>query len=143
MTKELTAENKLELISLVNNGIVSTNSIKSVMQEVMNLQRCMINNIINNKVRNTNDLNDLCYLFDRICSVLENPRNRLETNVRLIFSDNYFKTEGIPDRARVRLIEEENNLYCDVVGLNVDEQWEIAQYVRVLIRLINYWKPAE
>lgn len=141
MTKELTAENKLELISLINNGVVNTKLTKSVMQEVTNLQHCMINNIINSKVRNTNDLNDLCYMFDRICSVLEQPRSYFANNYRLIFSDNYFKTAGVPDKARVRLIEEQNNLYCDVVMLNEDEQWEISQCLRVLINLMQFWKP--
>lgn len=139
--KELTAENKLELISLVNNGFVNTSETKTVIQEVSNLQHCMINNIINpKKVRNTNDLSDLCCLFGRVCDMLEQPGNT--GNYRKIFSENYFVTAGIPDDAKIRLIEERGDLYCSVNNkLTEKEKWRVAQCVRVLTSLINYWKP--
>lgn len=139
--KELTTEHKLELILLVNNSIVNTKLTKTEIQEVMNLQHCMINNIINPRVRNTNDLNDLCCVFDRVCNMLEQP-GKYDGNYRKVFSENYFVTTSIPDNAKIRLIKEQNNLYCSVKNdkLSDKEKWNIAQCVRVLIKQINYWR---
>lgn len=138
--KELTAENKLDLISLINNGIVNTKLTKLELQEVTNMQHCIINNIINPKVQNTNDLNDLCYLFDRVCNMLEQP-GKYDGSYRKIFSDNYFVTTGIPDNAKIRLVRERNDLHCSVSDkLSDKDKWEVAQCVRVMIKLISYWR---
>lgn len=138
--KELTAENKLDLVFQINNGIVNTKMTKTVMQEVMNLQHCIINNIINPRVQNTNDLTDLCVVFGRVCNMLEQP-GKYDGGYREVLSDNYFVTTGIPDNAKIRLIKEQNNLYCSVNDkLTAKDKWDIAQCVRVLIKLINYWR---
>ena len=139
--KELTAENKLDLIFQINNDIVNTKMTKTVMQEVMNLQHCIINNIINPRVHNTNDLTDLCVVFGRVCNALEQP-GKYDGNYRKVLSDNYFVTTGIPDTAKIRLIKERNDLYCSVNDkLSDKEKWDIAQSVRVLIKLMNFWQP--
>jgi hypothetical protein len=138
--KQLTAENKLDLVFQINNGIINTKLTKSVMQEVMNLQHCIINNIINPEVRTTNELNDLCYLFNGVCNMLEQP-GKYDGSYRNIFNDNYFVTTGIPDNAKIRLVRERNDLYCHVSDKLTDkDKWEIAQGVRVLIKLISYWR---
>lgn len=140
MTKELTAENKLDLVFQVNNGIVNNKLTKTMMQEVMNLQHCIINNIINPEMRTTNELNDLCYLFNGVCNMLEQP-GKYDGSYRKIFSDNYFVTTGIPDNAKIRLVRERNDLYCSVSDkLSDKDKWEVAQCVRVMIKLISYWR---
>lgn len=141
--KELTTENKLDLVFQINNSIVNTKLTKTEIQEVTNLQHCIINNIVNPEVRNTNDLTDLCVVFGRVCNMLEQP-GKYDGNYRKIFSDNYFVTTGIPDNAKIRLIKERNDLYCSVDNkLTNKGKWDIAQCVRVLIKLMNFWKPEE
>lgn len=142
--KAITAENKLDLVFQINNGIVNTKMTKTVMQEVMNLQHCIINNIINPRVHNTNDLTDLCVVFGRVCNMLEQP-GKYDGNYRKILSDNYFVTAGITENAKIRLVKERNDLYCSVKNdkLSDKEKWDIAQCVRVLIKLMNFWKPEE
>lgn len=141
--KAITAEHKLELILLVNNSIVNTKLTKTEIQEVMNLQHCIINNIINPRVQNTNDLTDLCVVFGRVCNMLEQP-GKYDGNYRKVLSDNYFVTTGIPDTAKIRLIKEQNNLYCSVNDkLTAKDKWDIAQCVRALINLMQFWQPEE
>lgn len=140
--KELTINNIFQLVSLVNNGIVNTKMTKTIVQEVMNLQHNIINNLIN-KVNDTDELNDLCMIFDRVCNMLEQP-GKYDGNYREVFSDNYFITTGIPDDAKIRLIEEQNNLYCNASKKLTDkEKWDIAQNIRVLINLMQFWDPEE
>lgn len=140
--KELTINNIFQLVSLVNNGIVNTKMTKTIVQEVMNLQHNIINNLIN-KVNDTDELNDLCMIFDRVCNMLEQP-GKYDGNYREVFSDNYFITTGIPDDAKIRLIEEQNNLYCNASKKLTDkEKWDIAQNIRVLINLMQFLDPEE
>lgn len=137
--KELTINNIFQLVSLVNNGIVNTKLTKTVTQEVTNLQHNIINNLIN-KVNDTDELNDLCMLFDSVCNMLEQPAGEYRT----VFEDNYFMVAGIPDDAKIRLIEEKNCLYCNASKkLTNKEKWDIAQNIRVLINLMNFWDPEE
>ena len=141
--KELTINNIFQLVSLVNNGIVNTKMTKTVVQEVMNLQHNIINNLINN-VNDTDELNDLCMVFDRVCNMLEQPAGGHASEYRTILEDNYFMETGIPDDAKIRLVKEQNNLYCHTSKKLTDkEKWDIAQNIRVLINLMQFWQPEE
>lgn len=141
--KELTINNIFQLVSLVNNGIVNTKLTKTVTQEVTNLQHNIINNLINN-VNDTDELNDLCTVFDRVCNMLEQPAGEHTSEYRTILEDNYFMETGIPDDAKIRLVEEQNNLYCHTSKKLTDkEKWDIAQNIRVLINLMQFWDPEE
>lgn len=140
--KELTINNIFQLVSLVNNGIVNTKLTKTVVQEVTNLQHNIINNLIN-KVNDTDELNDLCVVFDRVCNMLEQPAGKY-SEYRTVFEDNYFMETGIPDDAKIRLVEEQNNLYCHTSKKLTDkEKWDIAQNIRALINLMQFWDPEE
>lgn len=141
--KELTINNIFQLVSLVNNGIVNTKLTKTVVKEVTNLQHNIINNLIN-KVNDTDELNDLCMVFDSVCNMLEQPAGEHTSEYRTVFEDNYFMVNGIPDDAKIRLAEEQNNLYCHTgEKLTNKEKWDIAQNIRVLINLMQFWNPEE
>ena len=140
--KAITAEQKFEMIALLVNGFVNTKESKTVIQEVSNLQHNIINNLINN-VNDTDELNDLCVVFDRVCNMLEQPAGKY-SEYRTVFEDNCFMESGIPDDANIRLVKEQNNLYCHISKKLTDkEKWDIAQNIRVLINLMQFWEPEE
>lgn len=136
--KAITAENKFKMISLLINGFVNTKESKTVIQEVSNLQHFMIDNIIK-KVHLTEDLDDLLTVMDSVCNMLEQPCGKNISEYRTVFQNNYFLT-GIPDDAKIRFIESQNDLYCNIKKLKDEEKWRIAQCLRILIRLVNYYE---
>lgn len=140
MTKELTAENKFEMISLLVNGFVNTKETKTVTQEVSNLQHFMIDNIIK-KVHLTENLDDLLTVMDSVCRMLEQPfYKNVASEYRTVFENNYLIIGSTPDDAKIRFIESQNDLYCNIKKIKDEEKWRIAQCVRVLIRLVNYYE---
>ena len=137
--KAITPENKFEMISLLINGFVNTKETKTVTQEVSNLQHFMIDNIIK-KVHLTEDLDDLLTVMDSACNMLEQPCGKVTSEYRTVFKNNYFIIGSTPDDAKIRFIESQNDLYCNIKKLKDEEKWRIAQCVRVLIRLVNYYE---
>lgn len=137
--KAITAEQKFEMIALLINGFVNTKESKTVIQEVSNLQHFMIDNIIK-KVHTTENLDDLLTVMDSACNMLEQPCGKSISEYRTVFQNNYFMT-GIPDDAKIRFIETQHDLYCYTSQkLKDEEKWRIAQCVRVLNRLVNYYE---
>lgn len=138
--KAITAEQKFEMISLIVNGFVNTKESKTVIQEVSNLQHFMIDNIIK-KVHLTENLDDLLTVMDGVCNMLEQPCGKYISEYRTVFNNNYFQTTGIPEDAKIRLIEEHSELFCNTSKkLKDNEKWEIAQCLRTIIRLVNYYE---
>jgi hypothetical protein len=132
--KTITAEHKLAMIGLLVNGFVNTNASKNVIQEVSNMQHCMIDNLIT--VNNNDDFYNMLYVFSYICDMLEQNMG----NYRMIIINNTLRL-NIPEEAKIRLIEERNDLYCSInKKLSDKDKWEIAQCLRILIRLINYYE---
>ena len=137
--KTITAEQKFEMISLLVNGFVNAKESKTVIQEVSNLQHFMIDNIIK-KVHTTENLDDLLTVMDSACNMLEQPCGNSISEYKTVFQNNYFMT-GIPDDAKIRFIETQHDLYCHTSQkLKDEEKWRIAQCVRVLNRLVNYYE---
>lgn len=137
--KAITPENKFEMISLLINGFVNTKESKTVIQEVSNLQHFMIDNIIK-KVHLTEDLDDLLTIMDSACNMLEQPCSKVTSEYRTVFKNNCFIIGSTPDDAKIRFIESQNDLYCNIKKIKDEEKWRIAQCVRVLIRLVNYYE---
>lgn len=137
--KAITPENKFEMISLLVNGFVNTKETKTVTQEVSNLQHYMIDNIIK-KVHFTEDLDDLLSVMDSACHMLEQPCSNVAIEYRTVFKNNYFMTGVIPGDAKIRFIESQNDLYCNIKKIKDEEKWRIAQCVRVLIRLVSFYE---
>lgn len=135
MTKELTAENKLHMISLLVNGFVNTHTSKTVTQEVTNLQHCMIDNLVT--VNNSDEFYNMLYVFSYICDMLEQNMG----NYRMIIINNNNLRLNIPEEAKIRLIEERNDLYCSINDkLSDKDKWSIAACLRILIQLVNYYE---
>lgn len=137
--KAITAEQKFEMIALLVNGFVNTKESKTVIQEVSNLQHFMIDNIIK-KVHLTEDLDDLLTVMDSACNMLEQPCGNVAIEYRTVLKNNYFMTGIIPDEAKIRFIQSQNDLYCNIKKLKAEEKWRIAQCVRILNRLVNYYE---
>ena len=135
----ITPENKFDMISLLINGFVNTKETKTVTQEVSNLQHFMIDNIIK-KVHLTEDLDDLLTVMDSACNMLEQSCSKVTSEYRTVFKNNYFIIGSTPDDAKIRFIESQNDLYCNIKKLKDEEKWRIAQCVRVLIRLVSYYE---
>ena len=134
MTKELTAENKLHMISLLVNGFVNTHASKTVTQEVTNLQHCMIDNLVT--VNDSDEFYNMLYVFGIVCDMLEQNMG----DYRMIIINNNLRL-NIPEEAKIRLLEERNDLYCRIDNkLSDKDKWEIAQCLRILIRLVNYYE---
>lgn len=132
--KTITAEHKLAMIGLLVNGFVNTNASKTVIQEVSNMQHCMIDNLIT--VNNNDEFYNMLYVFSYICDILEQNMG----NYRMIIINNTLRL-NIPEEAKIRLIEERNDLYCSINDkLSDKDKWEIAQCLRILIRVINYYE---
>lgn len=132
--KAITAEHKLAMIGLLVNGFVNTNASKTVIQEVSNMQHCMIDNLIT--VNNNDEFYNMLYVFSYICDILEQNMG----NYRMIIINNTLRL-NIPEEAKIRLIEERNDLYCSINDkLSDKDKWEIAQCLRILIRVINYYE---
>ena len=132
--KTITAEQKFEMISLLVNGFVNTNASKNVIQEVSNMQHCMIDNLIT--VNDSDEFYNMLYVFGYICDMLEQNMG----NYRMIIINNTLRL-NIPAEAKIRLLEERNDLYCSIDSkLSDKDKWEIAQCVRILIQLINYYE---
>ena len=134
MAKELTAENKLQMVSLLANGFVNTRASKIVTQEVTNIQHCMIDNLIT--VNNSDEFYNMLYVFGIVCDMLEQQNMG---SYRMIVMNNTLRL-NIPKEAKIRLIEERNDLYCSIGKMTDKDKWEIAQCVRILIQLINYYE---
>lgn len=132
--KTITAEHKLAMIGLLVNGFVNTHASKNVIQEVSNMQHCMIDNLIT--VNNNDEFYNMLYVFSYICDILEQNMG----NYRMIIINNTLRL-NIPEEAKIRLIEERNDLYCSINDkLSDKDKWEIAQCLRILIRVINYYE---
>lgn len=132
--KTITAEHKLAMIGLLVNGFVNTNASKTVIQEVSNMQHCMIDNLIT--VNNNDEFYNMLYVFSYICDILEQNMG----NYRMIIINNTLRL-NIPEEAKIRLIEERNDLYCSINDkLSDKDKWKIAQCLRILIRVINYYE---
>ena len=137
--KTITAEQKFEMISLLANGFVNTKESKTVIQEVSNLQHFMIDNIIK-KVHTSENLDDLLTVMDSACNMLEQPCGNSISEYRTVFNNDYFII-NIPDDAKIRFIQTRHDMYCHTSRkLKDEEKWRIAQCVRVLTRLVNYYE---
>ena len=78
----------------------------------------------------------MLYVFGYICDMLEQNMG----NYRMIIINNTLRL-NIPAEAKIRLLEERNDLYCSIDSkLSDKDKWEIAQCVRILIQLINYYE---
>lgn len=132
--KAITAEQKFEMISLLVNGFVNTNASKNVIQEVSNMQHCMIDNLLT--VNNNDEFYNMLYVFGIVCDMLEQNMG----NYRMIIMNNTLRL-NIPEGAKIRLLEERNDLYCSINDkLSDKDKWEIAQCLRILIRVVNYYE---
>lgn len=137
--KAITAEQKFEMISLLINGFVNTKASKTVTKEVMNLQHFIIDNIIK-KVHTSENLDDLLTVMDSVCNMLEQPCGNSISEYRTVFNNDYFII-NIPDDAKIRFIQTRHDMYCHTSRkLKDEEKWRIAQCLRILIRLVNYYE---
>ena len=133
--KELTAEHKLHMIALLVNGMTDSKLSKKADYEASNLQRCMIDNLIN-RVGNTDEFYDMLYVFGYVCDMLEQNIG----NYRMI-TDSTWKTGCIPDDALITLPETGGCLYCRISEkLSDREKWDIAVCIRNLIMRVNHWE---
>lgn len=129
--KELTAENKLDLISKVNGAVNYDKLTRKVMETVVVVQRSIIYNLLHT-VKDTDYLNDLCFMWDNICSCLEN-----EQTERKVYESAYF---AIP-KTKVLCFElRDKQLYVIIEKLTEKERDQFSIEVRNLIRVMNYWK---
>lgn len=133
--KELTAEHKIAMIALLTNGMANTKLSKKAAYEASNLQRCMIDNLIN-RVGNTDEFYDMLYVFGDVCDMLEQNIG----NYRMITEETW-KTGCIPEDALITLPESGGCLYCRISEKLTDkEKWDIAVCVRDLIMRVNRWE---
>lgn len=133
--KELTAEHKIAMIALLVNGMTNAKLSKKAAYEASNLQRCMIDNLIN-RVGNTDEFYDMLYVFGYVCDMLEQNIG----NYRMI-TDRNWKTDCIPEDALITLPETGGCLYCRISDkLSDKEKQDIAVCVRDLIMRVNHWE---
>lgn len=133
--KELTSEHKIAMIALLVNGMANTKLSKKAAYEVSNLQKCMIDNLID-RVGNTDEFYNMLYVFGDVCDMLEQNIG----NYRMITDDNW-KTGCIPEDALITLPETGCCLYCRISDkLSDKEKWDIASVIRDLIKRVNYWE---
>ena len=133
--KELTTEHKLAMIGLLVNGMTESKMSKKAAYETSNLQRCMIDNLIN-RVGNTDEFYDMLYVFGYVCDMLEQNIG----NYRMI-TDSKWKTGCIPDDALITWPETGGCLYCRISEkLSDREKWDIAVCIRNLIMRVNHWE---
>ena len=136
--KELTAENKIELINRVN-GIVKYDDkklTKTAVTAIASVQSCIIHNIIYD-VSNTNWLNDLCFMWDTILSCIEQERTERHIAEGLCFAlprIAFMTYEQSPNGAIVKI---------DNKKLNEKDRINFTMAARNMIRALNYWKPEE
>lgn len=132
--KELTEKNKLDLIRRLNGNIEydPKTMTKKTMSEVITIQQVMIHNIIM-IVNNTNELNDLAFLFDGVADMLEQG-----DSCRRIFKDSYFH---LPIDTRLVFDDEHGDAYVHVHDdISQNEKDVLAERIRDLIRVIVYWQ---
>lgn len=133
--KELTLENKLDLIRQLNGNIEydPKTMTKKTMSEVITMQQVMIHNIIM-VVSNTSELDDLACLFDEVADMLEQG-----DNCRRIFNSNYF---CLPVDTRLVFDDTHGDAYVSIPhdDISQNEKDVLAEKIRDLIRVIVYWQ---
>lgn len=134
---KITDKNKLNLIEEVNMSIVynSKELSKTVMAELITIQQTIIHNIYH-QISDTDRLNDLCFMLDAVADTLESRHKD-----RIVIKDNYF---CIPETKKLQFTESDcGALTVQITGLLENEQDVLASYIRDLIRVMNFWTPAE
>ena len=134
---KITDKNKLNLIEEVNMSIVYNPKelSKTVMAELITMQQTIIHNIYH-QISDTDRLNDLCFMLDAVADTLESRHND-----RIVMKDNYL---CIPETKKLKFTESDSGvLTVHITGLLENEQDVLASYIRDLIRVMNFWKPAE
>ena len=134
---KITDKNKLNLIEEVNMSIVYNPKelSKTVMAELITLQQTIIHNIYH-QISDTDRLNDLCFMLDAVADTLESRHDE-----RVVMKDNYF---CIPETKKLKFTESDSGaLTVQITGLLENEKDVLASHIRDLIRVMNFWKPAE
>ena len=134
---KITDKNKLNLIEEVNMSIVYNPKelSKTVMAELITIQQTIIHNIYH-QISDTDRLNDLCFMLDAVADTLENRHDE-----RIVMKDNYF---CIPETNKLKFTESDCGvLTVQITGLLENEKDVLASHIRDLIRVMNFWTPAE
>lgn len=129
--KELTAENKLDLIRKVNGAVNYDKMTMKVMKTVIASQQSVIYNLLNT-VKNTHYLNDLCYMWDGICSCIEQTQKERE-----VYDSAYF---AIPKTKVLQFELRDKKLWLMKPELTEKECYQFVLALRNVIRVMNYWK---
>lgn len=129
--KELTAENKLDLIKRINGAVNYDKMTMKVMKAVIATQQSVIYNLLNT-VKDTNYLNDLCFMWDGICSCIEQ-----EQKERKVYDSVYF---AIPKTNVLRFELRGKELWLIPEKLTEKECYQFSVAVRNMIRTMNYWE---